>query len=89
GPCAGARHQPGRVHLLTETNDLVTLDPATGRLLSRYTLNVGSDGTGWAPGAVWAEAGYVAVERLREPVDPDGDDQRYYLTAEAVILAAT
>ncbi|WP_422737240.1 PQQ-binding-like beta-propeller repeat protein [Micromonospora sp. WMMD729] len=89
GPARVLAAQPGRVHLLTEANDLVTLDPATGRLLSRSTLNVGSDGTGWAPGAVWAEAGYVAVERLRVPVDPDGDDQRYYLTSEAVILAAT
>ncbi|WP_433536020.1 PQQ-binding-like beta-propeller repeat protein [Micromonospora sp. CA-249363] len=89
GPARVLTAQPGRVHLLTEANDLVTLDPTTGRLLSRSTLNVGSDGTGWAPGAVWAEAGYVAMERLREPVDPDAEDQRYYLTSEAVILAAT
>ncbi|WP_433648742.1 PQQ-binding-like beta-propeller repeat protein [Micromonospora zamorensis] len=81
--------QPGRVHLLTEANDLVTLDPATGAQLSRFLLNVGSDGTGWAPGAVAAADGYVAVERLRKPVDPDGDDRRYYYTGEAVILAAT
>ncbi|MFG2048560.1 PQQ-binding-like beta-propeller repeat protein [Micromonospora sp. NPDC048935] len=81
--------QPGRVHLLTETNELVTLDPATGGQLSRFSLNVGRDGTGWAPGAVGAGGGFVAVERLRRPVDPDGDDKRYYLTAEAVILAAT
>lgn len=81
--------QPGRVHLLTEANELVTLDPATGTQMSRFLLNVGSDGTGWAPGAVAAADGYVAVERLRKPVDPDGDDQRYYYTGEAVILAAT
>ncbi|MET8120162.1 PQQ-binding-like beta-propeller repeat protein [Micromonospora sp. NPDC005189] len=81
--------QPGRVHLLTEANDLVTLDPVTGTQLSRFSLNVGRDGTGWAPGAVAVEGGYVAIERLRKPVDPDGDDRRYYLTAEAVILAAT
>ncbi|MEU5782425.1 PQQ-binding-like beta-propeller repeat protein [Micromonospora lupini] len=89
GPARVLAVQQGRVHLLTEANELVTLDPVTGALLSRYTLNVGSDGTGWAPGAVSAEDGYVAVERLREPVDPNGDDQRYYLTSEAVILAAT
>ncbi|MEU8284473.1 PQQ-binding-like beta-propeller repeat protein [Micromonospora sp. NPDC048905] len=81
--------QPGRVHLLTDANELVTLDPATGRRLSRFSLNVGRDGTGWVPGAVGAGGGYVAVERLRRPVDPAGDDRRYYLTAEAVILAAT
>ncbi|MGC4852634.1 PQQ-binding-like beta-propeller repeat protein [Micromonospora sp. DT4] len=89
GPARVLTTQPGRVHLLTEANDLVTLDPVSGRLLSRSTLNVGSDGTGWTPGAMWADAGYVAVERLREPVDPNGGDQRYYLTSEAVILAAT
>ncbi|MDG4761628.1 PQQ-binding-like beta-propeller repeat protein [Micromonospora sp. WMMD710] len=89
GPARVLAVQAGRVHLLTEANELVTLDPVTGAQLSRFTLNVGSDGTGWAPGAVAATDGYVAVERLREPVDPDGDDQRYYLTAEALILAAT
>jgi outer membrane protein assembly factor BamB len=78
-----------RVHLLTEANDLVTLDPATGAQRSRFSLNVGRDGTGWAPGAVSASDGYLALERLREPVDPDGDDQRYFLTAETVVLAAT
>ncbi|MFG3699706.1 PQQ-binding-like beta-propeller repeat protein [Micromonospora sp. NPDC047620] len=81
--------QPGRVHLLTETNDLVTLDPVTGAQRSWFALNAGSDGIGWAPGAVYAAGGFVAVERLREPVDPTGDDQRYYLTSEPVILAAT
>ncbi|WP_433127603.1 PQQ-binding-like beta-propeller repeat protein [Micromonospora sp. CA-240977] len=81
--------QPGRVHLLTEANELVTLDPVTGSQLSRFSLNVGRDGTGWVPGAVGAGGGYVAVERLRRPVDSAGDDRRYYLTAEAVILAAT
>ncbi|TNH31036.1 pyrrolo-quinoline quinone [Micromonospora orduensis] len=89
GPARVLAVQPGRVHLLTEENELVTLESVTGVLLSRFPFTVGSDGTGWAPGAVAAEGGFVAVERLREPVDPDGDDQRYYLTAETVILAAT
>ncbi|MFC4019812.1 PQQ-binding-like beta-propeller repeat protein [Micromonospora sp. GCM10011542] len=89
GPVRVIAVQPGRVHLLTEANALVTLDPVTGAQRSRFSLNVGSDGTGWAPGAVSAVDGYVAVERLREPVDPDGDDQRYFFTSEAVILAAT
>ncbi|MGQ5259294.1 outer membrane protein assembly factor BamB family protein [Micromonospora sp. ZYX-F-536] len=81
--------QPGRVHLLTDRNDLVTLDPATGAERSRFTLNAGSDGTGWAPGAVYAVDGYLAVERLRRPVDPDADDQRYFFTSEPLILAST
>ncbi|MCM0674492.1 PQQ-binding-like beta-propeller repeat protein [Micromonospora phytophila] len=81
--------QPGRVHLLTAYNDLVTLEPATGVQRSWFALNAGSDGVGWAPGAAYAAHGFVAVERLRKPVDPNGDDQRYYLTSEPVILAAT
>ncbi|MEU6078045.1 PQQ-binding-like beta-propeller repeat protein [Micromonospora sp. NPDC047074] len=81
--------QADRVHLLTGTNDLVTLDPATGAQRSWFALNAGSDGIGWAPGAAYAADGFVAVERLRKPVDPTGDDQRYYLTSEPVIFAAT
>ncbi|PZF94966.1 outer membrane protein assembly factor BamB family protein [Micromonospora deserti] len=81
--------QPGRVHLLTEAKDLVTLDAATGAQRSWFTLSAGSDGTGWAPGAAYAADGWVAVERLRRPVDPDGDDQRYFFTSEPVVVART
>ncbi|MBX7264883.1 PQQ-binding-like beta-propeller repeat protein [Micromonospora sp. Llam7] len=89
GPARVIAVQPGRVHVLTEQNELVNLDPATGVELSRFVLDIGSDGTGWAPGSAYAADGYVVVERLRRPVDQDADDQRYYLTAEALILAAT
>jgi outer membrane protein assembly factor BamB len=81
--------QPGRVHLLTEANDLVTLNPSTGAQRSRFPVEVGRDGIGWAPGLAYAADGYVAVERLRKPVDPNADDQRYFLTSEPVALAAT
>ncbi|NLU77322.1 PQQ-binding-like beta-propeller repeat protein [Micromonospora sp. HNM0581] len=89
GPGRVIAVQPGRVHVLTEVNELVTLDPKTGARLSGFVLDIGSDGTGWAPGDAYAADGYVVVERLRQPVDPDGDDRRYYLTAEALIIAAT
>ncbi|MGS2613090.1 outer membrane protein assembly factor BamB family protein [Micromonospora sp. LZ34] len=89
GPGRVIAVEPLRVHFLTEANDLVTLDSATGVQLSRFPLTAGADGTGWAPGAAYATDGWVAVERLRRPVDPDGDDQRYFLTSEPVILAAT
>ena len=89
GPVRIVAAQPGRVHLLTETNDLITLDPRTGVERSRFPLNVDSDGLGWAPGSAYAGDGYLALERLREPVAPDADDQRYFLTAEPVVLAAT
>ncbi|KXK58880.1 pyrrolo-quinoline quinone [Micromonospora rosaria] len=81
--------QPGLVHLLTDENDLITLNPRTGAVRSRFPLMAGRDGVGWAPGRAYAQAGYVAVERLREPVAPEADDSRYFLTPEAVILAAT
>ncbi|GAA0378300.1 hypothetical protein GCM10009541_20980 [Micromonospora gifhornensis] len=81
--------QSGRAHVLTVENELVTVDAASGRELSRFVLNVGSDGTGWVPGSVYAADGYVAVERLRRPVDLDGDDHAYYFTAEPLIVAAT
>ncbi|MEU4679741.1 PQQ-binding-like beta-propeller repeat protein [Micromonospora sp. NPDC023737] len=81
--------QPGRVHVLTDARELITLDPATGAERSRFTLTVGQDGTGYALGAVYAADGYVVVERLREPVDPDADDQAYFLTSEPLVLAAT
>ncbi|MEV6693320.1 PQQ-binding-like beta-propeller repeat protein [Micromonospora sp. NPDC051196] len=81
--------QSGRAHVLTEKNELVTLELTTGRQLSRFVLNAGSDGTGWALGTAYAADGYVVVERLRRPIDPDGDDHAYYFTAEPLILAAT
>ncbi|TBL31644.1 pyrrolo-quinoline quinone [Verrucosispora sp. SN26_14.1] len=81
--------QPDRVHLLTETNDLITVDPATGVERSRFVLNVGADGVGWAPGAAYASGGYLALERLRQPPVPEADDQRYFLTSEPLVLAAT
>ncbi|MFC0030770.1 PQQ-binding-like beta-propeller repeat protein [Micromonospora chaiyaphumensis] len=81
--------EPGRVHLLTERRELVTLDPTTGAERSRFVLDIGRDGTGWQPGRAHAVDGYVAVERLREEARPDDDDQGYFLMAEPVLLAAT
>ncbi|MGI5213007.1 PQQ-binding-like beta-propeller repeat protein [Plantactinospora sp. CA-290183] len=87
--------QSGRVHLRTEpgegtdTGELVTLDAASGRERSRVPLTYGRDSTSWAPGFVYAARGFVAVERLSEPVHPEADDDAYYLAAQPVILAAT
>ncbi|SCL40130.1 PQQ enzyme repeat-containing protein [Micromonospora pallida] len=80
--------QPGAVHLLTGERDLVTLDPVSGVERSRFRFTVGRDGTDWAPGLGYAADGYVGLERLRTPVDPAGDDQRYFAMAEPVVLAA-
>ncbi|WFE22259.1 PQQ-binding-like beta-propeller repeat protein [Solwaraspora sp. WMMD937] len=82
--------QPGRAHLLTATRELITLDAATGAELSSFVLILLSElSTDWAPGYVYAQDGFVAVERLRLPVDPDADDGRYYRLQEAVIIART
>ncbi|MFF5174033.1 PQQ-binding-like beta-propeller repeat protein [Micromonospora sp. NPDC000089] len=81
--------EPGRLHVLTSTKELVTLDPVTGAARSRFPLTVGREGTGWQPGMAYAVDGYVAVERLRESASPGDDDQAWFLTAEPVVLAAT
>ncbi|WFE26312.1 PQQ-binding-like beta-propeller repeat protein [Solwaraspora sp. WMMD791] len=82
--------QPGRVHLLTAARELVTLDATTGAELSRFVLIMPSERmTDWAPGYVYTQDGFVAVERLRLPVDPDADDGGYYWIQETVIVAGT
>ncbi|MGI5146068.1 PQQ-binding-like beta-propeller repeat protein [Plantactinospora sp. CA-294935] len=81
--------QPGRVHLRTAGGDLVTLDAATGVERSRFPFTYGRDSTTWSPGFAYAAGGFVAVERLAEPVDPAAGDDRYYLAAQPVILAGT
>lgn len=82
--------QPGRVHLLTAARELITLDAATGAELSQFVLIMPSERlTDWAPGYVYTQDGFVAVERLRLPVDPDADDGRYYWIQETVIVAGT
>ncbi|MEV0001280.1 PQQ-binding-like beta-propeller repeat protein [Micromonospora sp. NPDC050980] len=81
--------EPGRVHLLTDRRELVTLDPLTGATRSEFVLDVGRDGIGWLPGLAHAVDGYVAVERLRERARPEDDDQGWFLMAEPVLLAAT
>ncbi|MFG1675600.1 PQQ-binding-like beta-propeller repeat protein [Micromonospora sp. NPDC049282] len=81
--------EPGRVHLLTDRRELVTLDPLTGATRSEFVLDLGRDGIGWRPGRAYAVDGYVAVERVREEATADDDDQGYFLMAESILLAAT
>lgn len=81
--------QPGRVHLRTGSGDLVTLDVTDGRVRSRFPLTYGRDRKTWSPGYAYAAAGFLAVERLTEPADPDADDRRYFLSIQPVIFAAT
>jgi outer membrane protein assembly factor BamB len=80
--------EPGKVHLLTDELDLLTLNSATGRELSRFSLTYGQV-TKWAPGYAYAANGFVAVERLTVPVDPHASDAQYYAAPDPVILAGT
>ncbi|MEU8260912.1 PQQ-binding-like beta-propeller repeat protein [Micromonospora sp. NPDC048999] len=89
GPVRIIAVEPGRVHLLTEQRELVTLDPSTGAERSRSALTIGHDGIDWQPGQAYATGGYVAVERAREGAVPDDDDQAYFLVPEPVLLVAT
>jgi outer membrane protein assembly factor BamB len=89
GPARILAVQPGRVHLFNESGDLVNLDSVTGNERSRFPLTYGRDSTVWEPGFTYAAGGYLTVERLAEPVDPAAADDRYYLAAQPVILAAT
>ena len=89
GPARILAVQPGRVHLRTDTGDLVTVDAESGAERSRFPLTQGRDSTTWSPGFAYAADGFLAVERLAEPVEPAADDSRYYLAAQPVILAAT
>ncbi|HEX7743940.1 MAG TPA: PQQ-binding-like beta-propeller repeat protein [Micromonosporaceae bacterium] len=81
--------QYDRVHLLTDSQELITLAAATGTELSRFVLEYGREGTGWSPGWAYAADGYVAVERLTRPVRPDSTDREYYITGQPVIFAGT
>ncbi|GAB2942530.1 hypothetical protein GCM10027280_33900 [Micromonospora polyrhachis] len=81
--------QPGRIHLRNEAGELVDLDPATGREVSRFPLTQEKQSLDWEPGRTYAAAGFLAVERLAGPVDPDADDDRYYLTIEPVLFAGS
>ncbi|MEU1888467.1 PQQ-binding-like beta-propeller repeat protein [Micromonospora sp. WMMD987] len=89
GPVRVLATEAGRLYVLTERRELITLDPVTGAQRSRFPMTPGRDGIGWKPGRAYAAGGYVAVERLRERADPDDDDQAYFLMAEPVVLAAT
>lgn len=82
--------QPGAIHLLTSAREIVTLDPATGAEKSRFVLAYGRERVNWVPGRVRAADGFVAVERLIEPLPDETDEaEETYFSALPVILART
>lgn len=80
--------RPGRVHVLTAGYELVTLDAASGAVISRYLCTYGKEKTGWTPGHAYADSGLLLVERLAAEPDPTDDDRAYYFTAQPVLLAS-
>ena len=59
--------QPGRVHVLTGAQELLTLDAATGAALSRFRYVADDGAVDWDPGTTYAADGYVATQRLHAP----------------------
>lgn len=89
GPVTVLATQPGRIHLLTASRVLLTLNTAGGAQLSRFLLTRGRERTTWSPGLVDARDGFVAVERLPAPIAPSAEDPQQFLATQPVILAAT
>lgn len=89
GPIKVLAVQRDRVHLLNDSQELVTLDASSGAELSQVVLDYDHEGTGWSPGWAYARDGYVALERLTRPVRPKADDREYYVTSEPVIFVGT
>ncbi|RKR88940.1 outer membrane protein assembly factor BamB [Micromonospora pisi] len=81
--------QPGRVHLLTDAHELITLNSMTGAERSSFPLTAGDEVVPWRPGFVYAADGFVAVERLAAAAPPDAADPQFYAAPQPVILAAT
>jgi outer membrane protein assembly factor BamB len=81
--------QRDRVHLLTDSQELITLAATTGTEISRFVLDYDREGTEWSPGWAYAADGYVAVERLTRPVRASTDDREYYVTSQPVIFAGS
>lgn len=78
----------GRVHLLTADRDLVTLDPADGLEVSRFSL-LFPDHRAFQLGHVYAGGGFVVIERLRPTARPSDADPAYYFPNPGVLLAGS
>jgi outer membrane protein assembly factor BamB len=76
--------ETGAVHLLTEDRQLVTLDAASGRELSRFVLAHGRERTHWVRGHVAVRDGFVTVERMVPAAGPED-----YFSVVPIIIART
>lgn len=81
---------PERVLLLTKARTLITLDPATGRELSRASVILDHEPERpYAVGPVFAAGPFVAIERHNVDATPSGTDDQYYYTNRPILLAAS
>ena len=71
------------VYLITRSHWLVTLDAATGRDRSRVPIPAGRN---WRTGFVYANHGFVALERVIGRED-DSDAHYYYATQSVVVVS--
>jgi outer membrane protein assembly factor BamB len=84
-----AAAEPTRIHFITAEKELITVDASTGATRSRFSLLAAGDSARWTVGHVYAEGGFVFVERLGETPDPIADDNDLYYSRDPVVLAST
>lgn len=81
---------PERVLLLTKGRTLITLDPASGREISRVSVILDHEPERpYAVGPVFAAGPFVAIERHNVAAEPSGTDDEYYYTNRPILLAAS
>jgi hypothetical protein len=80
--------EPGAVHVLIADQQLSTLDPATGRELSRYPFVVEAS-TAFDLGQIYAADRFLFIERLRPGAKPSDKDGTYYYPSPNVIVAGS
>jgi outer membrane protein assembly factor BamB len=80
--------QPEAVYLLTPERDLVTIDPWSGAVRSRFSL-VEKDKRAFMVGHVYAAGGFVFIERLRPSAQPSESDPAYYFPNPGVLAAGS
>jgi outer membrane protein assembly factor BamB len=85
--------EPGAVHLVVDDPSLpfpeiITLDPATGQVLSGYSLNL-KGATPFDLGQAYAADHFLFIERRKPGATPDLPDSAYFYPSPNVIVAGS
>jgi hypothetical protein len=81
--------EPGAVHLVTAGHhEVLTLDPTTGRELSRFPLVVEASGP-FDLGGVYAADRYLFIQRARPGATPDQQDSAYFYPSPNVVITGS